>query len=466
MRKLLFVLVVIPLTVLLFTACDQITPFTPTPVANTSDIPYIFKNGKLTVLMENSLNSFFIYKGRKMGFEYEILKAFARDKGLELVVKTVPKQNEYIDLLNRYEGDLIACNFVMTKSRKDKVNFSIPYFKTPQVLIQRKKENDQDEFIDDVNDLANHEICILENSVFHERLMHLQHEIGDTILLQLENDYESQEELMELVAEGIVDYTVVSKNLADINLHFYSNLDASVAVSFNQKIGFAARKNNPLLIQELNEWLKKFMRKPVFKTIKSKYFFKSELRQQSKKAILNLKKGIISPYDAEFKKIAKKYHWDWILLSSQAYHESHFNPNAVSFGGAYGILQFIPSTGAKYHVYPDSPVEVQIDAAMRKMKNEYHFWKGIPDTLQRMKFSHASYNAGRGHIIDAQRLALKNHLDPYRWDKNVEEMVLKLSHHQYYRDPVVRNGSFKGTVTYHYVKEIFKRAEDWKLIYK
>ena len=40
------------------------------------DLMEILKDGKLTVLVENSTTTYFYYKGRQMGFEYEILKSY------------------------------------------------------------------------------------------------------------------------------------------------------------------------------------------------------------------------------------------------------------------------------------------------------------------------------------------------------------------------------------------------------
>ena len=54
-----------------------------------SDLPEILTNGKLTVLIENSSTSYFIYKEKKMGFEYELLKLFADEIGVRLDVKVV-----------------------------------------------------------------------------------------------------------------------------------------------------------------------------------------------------------------------------------------------------------------------------------------------------------------------------------------------------------------------------------------
>ena len=102
------------------------------------DLPEILKDGKLTVLAENSSTSFFIYRGRKMGFEYELLKEFANELGVELEIKIVNDLDELTQLLNDGEGDIIACNYIATKERCKLIDFSLPTMRSNQVLIQRK----------------------------------------------------------------------------------------------------------------------------------------------------------------------------------------------------------------------------------------------------------------------------------------------------------------------------------------
>ena len=74
------------------------------------DLPEILKKGKITVLAENSSTSFFIYRGKKMGFEYEVLKEFANELGVELEVKIVDNLDDITKRLNEGEGDIVACN--------------------------------------------------------------------------------------------------------------------------------------------------------------------------------------------------------------------------------------------------------------------------------------------------------------------------------------------------------------------
>ena len=102
---------------------------------------------------------------------------------------------------------------------------------------------------------------------------------------------------------------------------------------------------------------------------------------------------------------------------------------------------------------------------MKKLTDDIKFWKEIPDKVQREKFALASYNAGGGHIKDAQRLAKKHGLNHLVWDENVEVMLLNLSKQEYYRDEVVKNGSMRGTTTYNYVRNVYQRYLDWKSAY-
>lgn len=128
-------------------------------------------------------------------------------------------------------------------------------------------------------------------------------------------------------------------------------------------------------------------------------------------------------------------------------------------------MQFMPNTGPHYGVYPDSPPDVQIAGGARKLKADEIYWKSIQDDLQRKKFTIASYNTGRGHIIDAQRLAKKHGLNPNIWDNNVENMLLNLSKKEYYQDEVVKHGMLRSKITYHYVHEVFARYMEWAAIY-
>jgi hypothetical protein len=77
-----------------------------------------------------------------------------------------------------------------------------------------------------------------------------------------------------------------------------------------------------------------------------------------------------------------------------------------------------------------------------------------PDREQRLRFALASYNAGPGHVIDAQRLAEHLGLDPKKWEGNVERAILLLAKPRYYMRPEMKNGFCKGSQVFHYVRDV------------
>jgi membrane-bound lytic murein transglycosylase F len=418
-----------------------------------ADLNEIRKKGKLTVLFENSTLSYFEYRGKKMGFEYEILDSFSRFIGLPLEVKVISESKEFSSFLNDGEGDLIAANLAVSLSQKVIFSYSMPYYYTHQVLIQRNDDN----AIQDPLDLSGKTIFVRQNSAFSRRIHCLQEEIGEYIRVRSLKSDPIAEDLIEMVANKQIDFTITHENLARISKELHPNLNIKTPLSFKQKIAFGIRNSSPELKEKLDEFLKKYCASKHYEDLKTRYF---DYLKETPNEIVLIKKGQMSPFDAIFKKVASEYGWDWRFLAAVAFKESHFNPNARGFGGAYGLMQFMPNTGPKYGVVPSSTPEVQIAGGMKLISKIYNSWSSIPDTDQRLKFTLASYNAGKGHIDDAQRLASEYGLDPKVWDGNVAVMVQKLTMPEYYRSPVVKCGAYRGHAV-SYASSVFSKFKEW-----
>jgi len=434
------------------------------------DLSEILKTNKLIVIAENSALSYFIYKGQKMGLEYEILNAFAKEIGVKLEVKVIDNLEDIISHLNNGEGDIIACNYTVTKNRRQQIDFTSPHLYTSQVLVQRKpsdwrekKHKDwKNELISMPEQLSRKTVHVWKGSSYYDRLVNLQEELGDTIFI---NDLEGNiipEKAIEMVDKGFIDYTVIDKNIARVNQRHHPDIDTDLELSIKQRIAFGVRKSSPLLRKRFDAWLEEYMKTTTFKYIKHKYLNISEYANRSRSQFSSIQGSKISPYDEIIKSASQRHNWDWRLVAAIIYQESRFQLNLESFAGAYGLMQFMPYVGPSYGVYPDSPVDVQINGGVRKLVKDYAAWPNIPDSIQRLKFAMASYNAGKGHILDAQRLAEKYGKDPLIWDENVEIYVRELSDPQYYRDPVVRNGYMRGSETYNYIRDTYARYLEYR----
>ena len=171
-----------------------------------------------------------------------------------------------------------------------------------------------------------------------------------------------------------------------------------------------------------------------------------------------LRKGVISYYDELFKRYARGIGWDWRLLAAQCYQESTFDPKAVSFAGAKGLMQIMPGTAdhlgvSRSRLYEP---ETNIAAATKYIAELQRTFADIGNHHERTNFVLASYNGGAHHIRDAMALAQRDGKNSLRWSE-VAPYVLKLAQPQYYNDPIVKYGYMRGSETVDYVAKIRQR---------
>ena len=438
-----------------------------------ADLPSILSRKKLIALTDNSTTSYFIYKGEPMGYEYELLQAFAKSLHLELQIIVAKNMDDILEELKKGEVDIVCANLTITEERLKKVGFTEPLIYTRQVLVQRKpkgweKMNDQkinEHLVRTTIDLSNKEVFVRKGSSFFSRLVNLQGEIASKINIKEVNGEITTEELIRMVASGKIAYTVADENIAMVNQTYYPQIDVKTAISFPQKIAWAVNKNSPLLLAELNSWIEEQKTKAGYAMLYTKYFKNPKgAGQRNESEFSSFGGNKISPYDDMIIAYSREIGWDWRLLAAMIYQESRFNPHAESWAGACGLMQMIPSTAEVYGIDTCGATPIQsIDAGTQHIIKLDKYWADkIRDKGERIRFVLASYNAGLGHIIDARNLAKKYGKNPDVWTNNVEKFILLKSNARYYNDPIVKCGYCRGEEPYNYVREILARYEHYK----
>ncbi|MDB4061085.1 transporter substrate-binding domain-containing protein [Vicingaceae bacterium] len=427
------------------------------------DLAEIKEDGELRALVDYSTTSYFLYRGRPMGFEYELLSKFCKNQELELKIIPITDLSSVMGSLNSYAGDLIAANLTKTKRRLEHAAFTRPLIRTKQVLVQRNDKNEEC-FISQLDQLEGKEVFVPKGSSFYERLVSLSDEIGGEIYAKETAKNVTVEELIAKVASAEIDYTIADEHVAKINKAYFRNIHIKNAVSLEQQLGWALRKSSPQLLAAINLWLEKFKKTTTYRVIYLKYYGNTTLyKSRINSDFFTSKSGTISPYDKVIKQYASSIHWDWRLLTSLIYQESGFDPNSSSWAGAQGLMQLMPETASEYGLDSTENPRDNIETGVEYLKwLDEQFKEKVPDSAERIKFVLASYNVGLGHIFDAMRLAQKYDLDPQVWKGNVAEMILKKSNPQYYRDDVVYYGYCRGSETYKYVNEIYSRFEHYR----
>jgi membrane-bound lytic murein transglycosylase F len=436
------------------------------------DFEKIRARGYLTALVDNNSVSFFIYKGRTMGYEYEMLQRLAKHLKIELKVKVISGIEEAIVRLNKGEGDIIAFPLTVTEERKKVLAFTTPHFTTPQVLVQKKPANWrmqptsmwEKSMLRNPVELAGKEVYVLKNSSFAERLENLSREIGGGIRIVEDSADAQTESLIRKVATGEIKYTVTDQTLALVNQLYYPNLDISTVVSTPQQIAWAVRLNAPVLLTQVDTWLIQAKKSGTQPILYRKYFESPRstmVRFASDYSTLTANN--LSPFDEKFRQQAATIGWDWRLLAAIAFQESNFDPKVESWAGAIGLMQVMPETGEFFKANDLWNVDENIRTGVRLLKFLDDNWKKtIDDPAQRVKFVLASYNVGLGHVLDARNLAKKYGYNPTVWDDQVEAFMTRKAIPQYYRDPVVQAGYCRCDGPVKYVKEVLERYEEYQ----
>jgi membrane-bound lytic murein transglycosylase F len=221
-------------------------------------------------------------------------------------------------------------------------------------------------------------------------------------------------------------------------------------------LAFGVRTNAKHLRRSLNDWLSD----PKERAFCDALIEAVEGSVKKRGALAGVKVAplgtdTISPFDSLFQIHADSLSMDWRLLAAVAFKESRFDSTAVSSQGAGGLMQMMPGTAEALGVDAKDGVSGQVRGASRYLAELDTIWRGsVPAEDQRLKFVLASYNAGPGHIKDAQKLARELGLDPRRWDGSVERALMLLNKPRYFMLPFVKNGSCKGSQTFLYVREV------------
>lgn len=450
------------------------------------DLAQMVERGTLTVLIPYNSTSYFIYKGEPLGYEYELLQVFARERNLALKVLVITDRKSIYSMLNSGDGDIAAGRLVPTPEDEQSVSFTRALYRTEPVLVQQEgapetagkgteqviKPGPADDLpeidiharlITQPAQLSGQTVTLPQKSPYKRTLIELADDIsGDIRVVEMEGEIQD-EALAQKVARGEVQFTVMQANLAELKEAEFKNLKVRPMVGRSHSVTWAVRKNAPGLLGELNNWIDEKKNGQLFDQLYKRYFIdRRKYLERMESEYLTSTTGKLCQYDNLLKQYAAELNWDWRLLAAQAFQESRFKPEARSWAGATGLLQLMPATAREFGVRNALDPEDNIQGAVRFLKWLGNFWsEQIPDDAERLKFILASYNTGAGHVQDAQRLTKKYGGDPLVWS-DVSYWLLQKSTQQYSTDPVVKFGFCRGLEPVNYVTHILERFDHYK----
>lgn len=242
---------------------DHLAPFS-------GDLDQMKERRVIRALVTYSKTDFFIHDGQIKGLQAELLQAYEKELNRS-ISKQVDKISiayipvtfdQLIPALNAGLGDISAALLTQTTKRKKLVDFTGNDGTTLSEVIVRHIKAPK---ITSLNDLAGKSIYVLKNSSYAEHL----HSINATLTADkpiniIEADSRLlSEDILEIVNAGIFEYTVVDDYKAALwaKVLPHIKVETKVPLAINNRVGWAVRKNSPLLLADLNEFSAKRVKK-------------------------------------------------------------------------------------------------------------------------------------------------------------------------------------------------------------
>jgi membrane-bound lytic murein transglycosylase F len=430
-------LLAVVLLPLLIAACSQ----------PENELQRIQQEGKLVVLTRNAATAYFEGPGGgPTGLEYDLASGFAEELGVGLEMVVASNVSEVLGKLAEGEADLAAAGLTITAPRESWARFSTPYQEITQQLVYRVGTRRPPSL-----DKLNGQLEIIARSSHAEQLQQLKSQHAS--LSWTENSKAESEELLTLVWEKVIDYTIADSNEVAMNRRFFPELRIAFDISEPQPLAWAfPPSRDDSLLQAANAYFERIEKSGRLARLIERYYGHLEDFDYvgTRTYMLHIRQRL-PEYRAMFEYAASEFGVDWRLLAAMAYQESHWNPDAVSPTGVRGIMMLTNTTASELGVETRTdPVQSIRGGALYLSR----LFDKIPSRIQepdRSWLALAAYNIGFGHLEDARIITQQQGGDPDSW-KAIKEHLPLLRTRKWYQQ--TRHGYARGNEAVRYVENI------------
>ena len=414
---------------------------------NEAALDQIIASGELKVLTRNSPTTYYEGPHGPAGLEYDLAKMFADHLGVELTVIIPDNFSDLLNGVNNGTGHLAAAGLTVTEPRKKIFKFGPGYQEITEQLVYNTNLHRPK----DLDDLQGGLLEIVAHSSHNETLSELKSEYPD--LVWKENDTLESEELIQLVADEIIDYTVADSNEATLNKRFLLNIRTAFDIGPPQQLAWVLPNNNDdSLLSAVEQFFDHIKNNgELMRLIERAY---GHLENFDYVGTVFFKRHVetrLPEYRELFEKAASKNGIDWRLLAAIGYQESHWNPEAVSPTGVKGIMMLTQATAAQLGIKNRLRPEKSISGGARYFAARR---KSIAEDIKepdRTWMALAAYNVGAGHLEDARIITEQLGKDPDKWI-DVSQALPLLAKKKWYKN--TKHGYARGWEPVRYVENI------------
>lgn len=227
-------------------------------------------NDTLSIAIELSPTSYAFVGDSATGFDYEILKVISRQHNLPIKFQPFAPLDYALNGLRSGDFDVVVANIPAAYDLKKEFNLTNDIFVDRQVLVRLKDDSHKNNPHAALMQLLRDTVWISASSPFRERLSNLSQELGDTIYIMSDPEYNS-EHLVLLTALGEIKQAVVNESVAKKLSADYPDIDISIPISMTQFQPWIVSKYKENLRDSLNNWIEEYKTTPEYQKLVEKY---------------------------------------------------------------------------------------------------------------------------------------------------------------------------------------------------
>jgi membrane-bound lytic murein transglycosylase MltF len=389
----------------------------------------------IRVLVPYSRTLYFVdLGGTQRGISYDFMRAFEDDFNSKLgrgdlrihVVFIPVSRARLLPLLIAGEGDVAAANLTITSERRKIVDFTTPAARDVRELIVTGPGAPP---LTTLDDLAGKEVYVSRATSYYESLEALNQRfhvrgLAPMMLREAPGNFET-EDVLEMANAGLVNIVVADGYIARLWRQVYPHIQVrdDLIVHQDGDIGFAIRKGSPQLKAALDAFIRTHGEGTEFGNVTLQKYLGQTRWVENATSEQELKK--FSVLVGLFQKYGKEYDIDWLLMAAQGYQESQLDQGRHSAAGAIGVMQVMPATADKMQVGDITELEPNIHAGVKYIRFivDQYYQNEPMDSLNKVLFAFAAYNAGPARIRALRTEARTLGLDPNVWFDNVERVA-------------------------------------------
>ena len=213
----------------------------------------ILGQGKLRILLtrDYSDSTFLPRRGSPLAEQQRIAEEFALSHGLIPELVLVDNFSKLIPALIAGRGDIVIANLTINTERLKKMSFSVPLdHVNEQIIVSSNNKS-----IQRVRDLNGKSVMVNRDSTFWHALNWLKKNSYPEIEIVEIPDGVQTEEVLDYLAAGKIDATILDSNRVEIYQTYRDDLRVAANFSSQRDIAWGIRKNAPQLVSEINRFL-------------------------------------------------------------------------------------------------------------------------------------------------------------------------------------------------------------------